>query len=514
MNITEAIWRHGCAWPDRVAVIYDGRPISYGALRNLGELVSARLAGAGVQSGDCVAVALKSPLAHLVTALAVARIGAVTTAMHAGQADEAKTALLARHATRWLVLDKRDAWMGAPLPQPVLLEVKDMFAPPHGGEMLKPVPVASDVDGAPWLIALSSGTTGTPKSVPLTHSRSLLDSALRRPTVSDHAAVVFVFTGLSIFMGIGNVLHTLLTGATLVLSSSANPGQFFEVVKRDRPTRVVTSTGTAMALVSHATLHLPQSLAQCASVQVIAVAGSAVSPALREGIAQRICPQIEINYGSTEAGALAQADMSILASHPRWAGRLHFWVQGEAVDEHDQPLAPGRAGILRFKAPTLAGGYLHDDEANAKVFRSGWYYPGDTGSVDQAGYLRLAGRVDDLLNLGGRKVDPVAIEQVLNSHPAIMESAVVAKPHESAGMNLLVAVVVLRPGAEVAVSELRRWSQQRLGPHKAPDRVVITQDLPKNEGGKLMRAEVAAALRIGRAGSEQGAPEAQGRGEQ
>lgn len=493
MNITDAIWRNCHAFPAREALVFEGRPITYRAFCNTVELVSARLTLAGVRRGDCVAISLHNPSGFLAVLLALARIGAAGTALRRNAPDALKQALLERHAARALVQDADDHWRCQVLPDLDYLTSLALFQPaPAGG--LPSAPVDNQADDATWFLALSSGTTGVPKSIPQTHARANLTYTLAQRSAMVAQQRVLVFADIAISLGLGNVMRTLIAGGTVVLTGNSQPQNFFKVVERDRPVRVVTSTGLAGKLVTHAANALPLSRELCASVQTLQVAGSAVPPAMLAGIGQYICPQLEINYGSTEAGGLALSDNDTRTQRPESAGRIYPWVQAQAVDTNDQPLPIGQAGLLRFKTPSLVSGYWQDAQATARMFRDGWYYPGDMGGVDEAGYITLSGRVDQVLNLGGNKLDPVVIEQVLNTHPGVMESAVVAVPKGETGALALVAVVVAQ--AEVNGQALQQLCLERLGSKYVPTFVVQASSLPKNEGGKIMRGELTSRYQL------------------
>lgn len=149
--------------------------------------------------------------------------------------------------------------------------------------------------------------------------------------------------------------------------------------------------------------------------------------------------------------------------------------------------------MLRFKAPTMSDGYLNDAQATARSFRDGWFYPGDIGSIDAAGFLTLAGRTDNVINLGGNKIDPYRVEAVLNAHPAILESVLVAVPNAS-GISVPVAVVVATGVYDDA--ELKALCREQLGHRYVPAAIVSLPALPKNTGGKVMRRQLAAMIRL------------------
>ena len=495
MNITDAIWRNGHAWPDRIAVYQHGQAVTYRAFCRLGNLVAARLAAAGVRRGDCVTVARTEPLAFLAVILAAARMGAIATPLPERSTQEIRDKLLVRHNARWLVQDASSDWRSDVLLPDAYLDFQELLRAPEEGDLLQAAPVAHDADGLPWLIALSSGTTGTPKSIPLTHSRSAIAHAIGRPTYVTEQRVL-VATDLATAMGVGNALRALLHGASAILTLRVDSAHILALIEKHQVTRYVTSTALAGSLMAHIIEKVPNSREICRSLEVMAISGASAPPALRDGMIARICPQIEINYGSTEAGPMATATTQTLATHPDSAGRIHYWMEAEAVDEQDRRLPPGEVGRLRFRSPTVCEGYIGDPEATAKSFRNGWCYPGDLGSIDKGGYLTLGGRVDHVLNLGGRKLDPTQIENVLNAHPAVAESAVIAGKAEEGLVSALIAVVV--QSSPVTGSQLKALCLEQLGASLTPKHVVFIAALPKNAGGKVMRAELASRIKLKR----------------
>ncbi len=489
MNIIDVIWRNSYAWPEQPAILIGGKVLTYQDFRQMTELVSARLAQTGVRRGDCVAVALRSPPAYLALIFAIARLGAVATPFKMQWTELHKQTLLTRHAVRFLVHERGEPWRSTLLAPEHHLSVQTLIRLPVAGENIQLPALAADVDDAPWMIAVTSGTTGVPKSVVKTHWAGAMAASLQSGSQVDQRLTrLLVFASLDIQLGIGAMLRQLYAGGTLVLTPSLHPAEFFRVVERDRPTRATTTTGIAARLVAHAAGHLPDSASRCSSLESITLSGSAVPPAVRQGVTQRICPQLEINYGSTEAGSIASMSTDMLTSHPASAGRLFSWVHAQVVDENDQPMAGGQAGTLRFKTSMMASGYLQDDEASARSFRSGWFYPGDKGLVDAAGYLSLTGRVDDVLNLGGNKIDPVRIEKVLQSYPAVFEAAVTIATG-SDGRTMLVALVIAEAALDTA--QLRQWCAEWLRPQEVPNHIAVVKTLPKNAGGKLMRDALA-----------------------
>lgn len=492
MNITRPIWRNANAHPERVALIFDGAPTTYMQLaRGIG-IASGRLANAGIVCGDVVALAQGNPVAFVILALAAARLGAVGNPFNAGWSDTQKNDILARHRTRALVGDPGATWRSAEMDL-LHLSAPELLAPVSSVRDVPKIPLAAqDVDDQPWLIFMSSGTTGVPKSIVQTHRRALLTANMRAGVAGFEQGRVMVFINHFVHLCMQTVIRQLMGGGTVVLTSRRKPEDFFQAVQRDRPDRVMTTTGTATLLVAHAARSLPDSRALCHSVRSLAVGGSAVTPAVREGIEKHLCPYMEINYGSTEGAGLVQSRPEDRAAQPLTAGRPYPWVEMQVVDENDRPLPAGMSGELRFRSPLVCDGYLNDPAATARHFKNGWYYPGDTGVVDEAGYLTLNGRTDELINLGGNKVDPFIVEALLDSQPGITESAALAV-NNSTGLVVMVALVV----SDAAVDEeaLRQICRERLGAKNVPSRILRTDALIRNEGGKIDRHALASRLK-------------------
>jgi acyl-coenzyme A synthetase/AMP-(fatty) acid ligase len=141
----------------------------------------------------------------------------------------------------------------------------------------------------------------------------------------------------------------------------------------------------------------------------------------------------------------------------------------------------------------MASGYEGDADATAKAFRDGWYYPGDTGSIDSLGLLTLGARADDIINIAGTKIDPTVIEAVLNQDPAVRESVVIAAVTDQ-GAPVLIGVVVGRQ--PIDVEALRAKCRERLGSGLTPVTIVTVDRLPRNTEGKLLRRDTANMIRI------------------
>jgi acyl-CoA synthetase (AMP-forming)/AMP-acid ligase II len=207
--------------------------------------------------------------------------------------------------------------------------------------------------------------------------------------------------------------------------------------------------------------------------------------------ARVICRNIICLYGATEVGVVATAPTSFLVNHQSAVGYVAPGVKLEIVDEAGRPLGPEQEGVIRVKAPGAATRYLNDEKASRSVFRDGWFYPGDTGSLSPDGLLFVTGRVSERINAGGVKVAPSVIEDVISSRPEI--SDVAAFEHVNAeGISEIAVAIVPHDNidrANINRSELRQYFQKQLR-EKTPRRWIIVKEIPRSEQGKIDRAKL------------------------
>ncbi|MBG9388392.1 class I adenylate-forming enzyme family protein [Caenimonas aquaedulcis] len=489
MNVLDSIARQVRAYPQRPALILGANTLTYRQLWQNAARAASHLQAQGVAQGDCVAVAKMNPQAYLVIVMALARLGAVSTLVQPGwNAGKRAQVFLRNGVSAWVQGDDAgpaQAQQGVPGLRAITAQ--SLFAPlPQDAVVPK---LAQGLEDRPWRIGLSSGTTGEGKSIPWTHGQV---ARLHRVSLDVYAAGpgerLLVFADLGIGLGMGHAMMQLAGGGAVILSDSIQPGAFFEAASQHRATQALTTTAIAFTLLEHASAvgapRLP-------ALRSLLLGGATVPPALRQGLQDKVCPNLQVTYGSTETGTLARSDHHSHLARPESAGRVMPWITAQAVDDSDRPLPPGEAGRLRFRSAAMASSYLGNPDATAQVFRDGWYYPGDVGALDDEGYLVLGGRNDDLINLQGVKVNPAQVEDAMASHPQVIEAAAVEVLQRN-GRKALAAAVVARFAFETR--ELRAHVRERLGRLATPSLVLFVESLPKNEAGKLMRGELQARI--------------------
>ena len=496
MNILEPIRRQAEQQPDRIALISAQRELSYRDLMTTVRQMAAALHAAGVRRHDPVGIEVHGAAAHVVLTLAVAHLGAISVALVGGERGPANNPALAAQCGLAFVVHDRDAAQAPAYPGlKASLALRDLQSRADAPSLEQ----AQVEPGDTFRIAFSSGTTGAPKGIIFSHGASMLKTHLMRvlfPT--DLAERAMIRMGIGQSFGMNYCLRALTCGAACFLSASGDAAQANAMIRKHRITQLVTTPAMALGLLADARRAGSPHADPAPHLALMAVGGAAMSQRLVSELKRHICPGLYINYGSSETGMVALAGPALQEADPACAGQVVPWVEAQAVDAAGAPLACGQTGPLRFRSPLLATGYVgpaqeqeHEQGAPAAVFRDGWFYSSDLGRVEADGRVYLAGRADNVLNIGGKKIDPERIEAVLHQQPAVVECAVVALK-DAQGRSLLAAAVVT--SGKPAVTDLKEKCGAALGRSHIPKLILPMKELPRNESGKVIREAVRARL--------------------
>lgn len=481
MNLTDDLGRQAEEQPDALAAIHGDIRLSYRMLDGAVWRAAASLRTQGVAPGTVVGLTLASPLAHLVVALALARMGAVQIALAPTDPPEERRERARVAGVSVLVGDLPDA-AAAGLP---VLPAEEAWLVP--GEVPEMAGLRSDDGSLAWLVCHSSGTTGRPKMFAISHAQELArrrreppDSAPRREdVVLTPSPPDFAVAKRYLFMALAH-------GGTCVLARLPSAETF---------ARLCDGHAVSWAFA------VPTFLARLAAafpnadgprfpgLRVLRTAGSTVDDALRRLVLERISAGLAVVYASNEAATMAVAEPQEVARLPGTVGRVVPGLRWEIVDEADRPVPAGTPGRFRVRGPGVVIRYLGDAD-QTRSLKDGWYYPGDLLSADAQGLLTFHSRDDDMMILDGINIFPAEIERVLLEHPAVAEAAAfpLRRPHRDVPMA---AVVLHRPAGE---AELSAFARARLGV-RTPRRIFVVPALPRNAMGKVLRRELSAGLR-------------------
>ncbi|MGI9255022.1 MAG: class I adenylate-forming enzyme family protein, partial [Thermomicrobiales bacterium] len=478
--------------PDAVALrSLDGDDLTFRALSRQMRDTRLRLRELGIGPQDRVAVVmLNGPLAS--TAALSVLAACVLAPLHpAAPATEVRSLMERIRPAAVLVLPggEDSAEMAAALGLPVL-RVR-----PRGAS-----PFLFDLEGAPvgpaavdrrttlddlTMISATSGTTGRPKLVARSHW------TVGRPVPFEDVELglapgdrTLVLTSLAFALGYASLMRALRAGSMAVVppdfDADALPGWLDE----HDPTwlylvPVILSRLTADVAAGNAARNPGLRLIRCGSAPL--------DPGLRERAERVLGIPIFNAYGSSEGGSIAVEGPGV-ARRPGTAGRVSCPLR---IVEDGRLVADGDPGEIEVSGPGVFPGYWDDPEATAAVFtEDGWLRTGDRGVLVD-GYVVLLGRIDEVINCGGAKVDPEEVDVAIRAFPGVLDAAAYPLPHPRKGQEVA-AAVVLAPGHDLDRRALRRWLLNRLSPHKMPTAIQVVDVLPRNANGKVQRAVLSA----------------------
>ncbi|AGK76189.1 AMP-binding protein [Streptomyces microflavus] len=343
------------------------------------------------------------------------------------------------------------------------------------------------------LISYTSGTSGTPKGAMNSHANIMVNAERQRAghplaegSVYFALAPLFHITGM-----VCQLAACIANAGTLVLAYRFEAGVVLEAFAAHRPAYTVGPSTAFMALAAHPDV-TPDHFA---SFQVISSGGAPLPPALVERFRAGFGPYIRNGYGLTECTApCASVPPEREAPVDPVSGTLSVGVPGpdtvvRILDETGQEVPFGEQGEIAVRGPQVVSGYWNLPEATEAAFPDGELRTGDIGFMDAAGWLYVVDRKKDMINASGFKVWPREVEDVLYTHPAVREAAVVGVPDAYRGETVR-AYVSLRPGVRVEPGELGTYCKERLAAYKYPREVEILTELPKTASGKILRREL------------------------
>ena len=480
-NVADVITRHAIARPWAVAIIEDGTAIHYRSFERLIWAAAWHLRRTGVAPGDVVGLALPDSALHLVAVYALARIGAPSIALPQSDPAPLRETLARRFGVKWVVAPLDGA--GPPGVPTVMLTSATLKEAPAA----IPTELRAMGGDTPWNIRRTSGTTGEPKGIARTHNAAL---AIWQAHAADYLAPgnrALCVVDLSTATGLMAAERSFYRGGTLVIAPAIrSAADLLNTIDGYAITHLYLTPNFLNALLPV----LPVDQCRCPGLLELLVVGMAMPEVLRLEIRRRMTPNLIVQYGANEIGALTVADRAMQEMFPETVGKVRPGVEVQVVDDDDLPLSPGQVGIVRARAPWMASGYLNPESAARPTFRKGWLYPGDTGMLNGEGMLFLKGRVDDMMNFDGIKIFPADIEEALLAHPAVVDA--VAFPVASrAHQHLPAASVVVR---ETVLPDALLAHCRRLLGVRSPVLISIETSFPRNATGKVLRQQLAAKL--------------------
>jgi fatty-acyl-CoA synthase/long-chain acyl-CoA synthetase len=482
MNIVDPILFQCRLQPPVAAICVPGADIGLISYRRLALFIhniSRKLTATGLRPGQLVAVSIEDQIFHITVLLALARLGMASVSV----GGAARPSL----PVDGFITDKT---LPAGVTDRVILA--DMsWTEGDGTPVDAPIVQPDDL----CRVILTSGTTGESKGVPISH-RLFADRVHRHATVFGARLAdcrrIYSDMPITTSPGFRFLLATLWRGGTYFL-----PGDSFDstlAAMEQYQTQCVVAPPSGLELLLKWFEVTP---AYQSNLQVVLTAGDILSQELSRRVRARLCSHLVSFYGSTEANTTASAPAHQIDHVAGAVGYLVPGVRAQIVDRNGVELPPGREGLLRIRSEFAVDHYLGDPSASERVFRDGWFQPGDLATLDADGLLVITGRDKNVLIIGGDKVSPEKVEAVVAAFAGIAEAAVTTLPNV-VGNHEIVAVVV--GNGEIDVEALGRHCTARLPPQFVPAHFAVIDSLPRNDMGKIDRAQLVERLRASLAG--------------
>ncbi len=484
MNLSRIIERHAQFTPERVALWCDGEDMTYPQLWQRIRAATGVLQAQGVAPGDRVAWLGLNDTAQLVLLFALARIGALLLPLNYRLAGAEHATILADAGAGMLIHDSAHQVQAEALTRAGAVRLLAGSAL-HTGDLPNPVDesLLAGADAAPALLVYTSGTAGKPKGAVHTQA-ALLWNCVNATHAQDLSARDHALTVLPLFHVGGLCIQTLPTlhaGGCVSLHRRFDAGRWLADVQARRPDLSVMVPATLRAVIEHADF----AATDLSSLRMVVAGSSVVPTSLIEAFHARGVPVAQV-YGATETGPVSiyQRRADALQA-PGAAGKAGLHVAVRLVGQDGADVASGAVGEIWIQAPNLMQGYWQDPDNPG--FVDGWFRSGDLARQDAQGNYWIVGRSRDMIISGGENIYPAEIENLLVAHADILEAAVIGQPDARWG-EVVVAILVRRPGATLDAAGVLALLEGRIARFKLPRRILFRDALPKTALGKVQKS--------------------------
>lgn len=498
MNLSLTLQTIARVHPDQPAISWESGQLSYAAFEVQAQhIAGALIARHGLNPGDRVALAMENCPDYFPLLYGIWRAGLSAVPLNNKLHPKEMAWILADSETKLcLASPKLASALSAPglgaLPPIVATGSTDHRALLGGDAIADGL---NDSSAEAWLF-YTSGTTGRPKGAMLSHRNLLfachcyyadIDYIDTRDTIL-HAAPLTHGSGLY------GLAHIARGGNNVILEGSFEPEQVFDALA----TTENVSMFAAPTMVSRLINHPDAGSADTRGLKTIIYGGAPMYLADLERALTLLGPKLYNLYGQGESPmTITGLDKATHADsgHPQWEQRLasagvaRTGVAVKIVGEDGRDLPHGDIGEIVTRSDCVMTGYWNNPEANAKAIRDGWLWTGDLGAMDADGFVTLKDRSKDLIISGGSNIYPREIEDVLLRHPAVLEAAVIGRPHADWGEEVI-AFVVRRAGTQLEASELDKLCLDNIARFKRPKHYQFVDALPKNNYGKVLKTDL------------------------
>ncbi|MBD2860141.1 long-chain fatty acid--CoA ligase [Spongiibacter sp. KMU-158] len=475
------------------AISFEGKTWTYSEFDTRCRRLARYLKQHGVRKGDRLGYAGQNHPAFLETLFAAAHLGAIFVPVNYRLSGPELTYIINDAGMHTLIFDgfmqATVENISADLCTQGLLAV-DAPASPHpdyeqaiedNHPLLETVPVsAQDVA----FIMYTSGTTGTPKGVMLTHGNIFWNDLNLRLIEDIYGEVVLTCCPMYHIAGLNcAALAAIFRGAHQHIHRMFDPGETLRTIEREK----VSALLCVPAMLLFMSQHEEFDTTNLSSVRALLSGGAPVPPALIKRYQQRGLPFYQV-YGLTETSPYALMNLACdTKTHPEAAGKPVIFTEVRITDGKGREVPTGEQGEICIRGPNVMSGYWNKPEATTEVLtEDGWFSSGDIGYCDDNGFHYISDRKKDMVISGGENVYPAEVEAVLYQHEAVQEVAILGLPDDKWG-EAVTAVLVVKTGTEITLESLRKFCDGKLARYKIPLRLFVVDELPRNPSGKVLK---------------------------
>ncbi len=500
MTLGELLKKRSEKFSHRLSLITPERKITYQELNRRVNQLANFLLKKGLQKGSTVGILSRNSIEFVITLFSLFKIGGIAVPLNYMLNKEEIYFILRDSHAVWLICSEEFLTLAEELfsrledLENILVVEREWQENPslsqvfHISSSEEPPIQTGEEDVA--LLLYTSGTTGAPKGVMLTHKNILSDveACLKRVRVTPRDKFSLLLPLFHSFTFTACLITPLYQGASSIIIKSLTP--FREAIKtlfRNRVT-VLLAIPSIFSLLAEVNppFFLRNPLLRKFFPLRFGVSGGEKLSAEKGKKFSRLwrTPLLE-GYGLTEASPVVSLNP---LSKPKWgsAGPPLPGIQVKIVDEEGKEVKKGEVGEIILKGPTVMKGYYNRPRETEEVIKEGWLYTGDLGKIDEEGYLYIIDRKKDLIVVKGLNIYPKEIEEILNFHPKVKECAVVGIKRKDKG-EVPVAFVVPKEEEKLTEEELKKHCQSLLASYKIPRRFEIRKELPKSSTGKILK---------------------------
>jgi fatty-acyl-CoA synthase len=498
MNIGEALPRNAQRSPQKLAIVDRRRKLTFREFHGRVNRLARYLLQQGVAKGDLVALSCGSRAEHFEVLFALGKIGAVAVPFDFNWSARECEAMVGFLAPTAFILEGRSETRALGELARERVNVKRLLFI-EGSETVPGASYEEALNGSsadefdvavqgadPFLLMITSGTTGFPKACSINHetySLRCLNYGISKGMHKDERALMTLPVHFN--AGRGSVMSILYLGGTIFIQEKFDEETVLETIERDRITYIMLVPVLCERLLRYEDL----SRFKTSSLRFLGITGGHLGRELAQKIRENICPELYEAYASTDCGQITTIGPDDWAMRGDTVGKPIWCVLLRITDDDGREMPRGQEGEICVRTPLAIQGYYQNPTATEEFLSDGWCHTGDIGFIDEQGYLTVSGRKKNMIKSGGISVFPEEIEDALRQHPAVTEVAVVGFKSTAWG-EAVKAFVVLKEGTSCEPESLIKFCKESLAFYKAPKVVEFLSALPRTGLGKIDRGKL------------------------